>query len=143
MDGRSPVVINRIAPARLDETILFDERTYILDIRASSERRKVKGLPNSHEVNPFTLEKYLDQIPKDRHVVVVCPGGGHSFLIAHYLKTKGYEQVSDLRGGLHAWKTRRSDLYQKYAGQNITALQPGGYRTSGAAPGAGASGFGA
>jgi rhodanese-related sulfurtransferase len=124
IEGRTPIVINRIAPAQLDETILFNEQTFILDIRASGERRKWKGLPNSHEVNPFRLEQYLDQLPRDKQIVVVCPGGGHSFMIAYYLKTKGFKHVSDLRGGLHAWIKRRSDLYRRYAGQNITALQP-------------------
>ena len=89
------------------------------------ERRKIKGLPNSHEVNPFSLEKYLDQLPRDKRILVVCPGGGHSFLMAYYLKTKGFEHVSDVRGGLAAWKILRSDLYRKYAGQNITRLQLG------------------
>jgi cysteine desulfurase len=123
IEGRTPLVINRIPPAQLDETILFNDQTFILDIRAPGERRKWKGLPNSHEVNPFRLEKYLHQIPRDKQIIVVCPGGGHSFMIAYYLKMKGFRYVSDLRGGLQAWIKRRSDLYRKYAGQNITALE--------------------
>jgi rhodanese-related sulfurtransferase len=122
VEGRTHLVINRIQPAQLDETILFNEQTYILDIRPPSDRRKWKGLPNSHEVNPFRLERYLDRLPMEKHIVVVCPGGGHSFMIAYYLKTKGFKRVSDLRGGLHTWRMRRSDLYRKYAGQNVTAL---------------------
>jgi cysteine desulfurase len=114
IEGRAPLLVNRIAPAQLNETILFDEQTYILDIRSRRERRNFGSLPNSHEVNPFKLEKYLGQLPRDKHIVVVCPGGGHSFMVAYYLKTKGFKQVSDLRGGFHAWKKRRSDLYRKY-----------------------------
>jgi len=123
LEGRTAHAIKRVAPAQLDETILFDDRTYILDIRSSREKRNYKGLPNSHEVNPFKLEKYLDQLPKDKQILVVCPGGGHSFMIAHYLKEKGFKNVSDLRGGFHAWRILRSDLYEKYAGQNATRLQ--------------------
>jgi cysteine desulfurase len=122
-EGRTPVLVDRIAPAQLDETMLFDEQTYILDIRASRERRIYKCLPNSHLVNPFKLEKYLDQLPRDKHIVVVCPGGGHSFIIAYYLKAKGFKNVSDLRGGFHAWRMVRSDLYRKYAVENTTILQ--------------------
>jgi cysteine desulfurase len=121
-EGLTPVMVNRIAPAQLDEAMLFDEQTYILDIRSSRERRVYKCLPNSHLVNPFKLEKYLDQLPRDKHIVVVCPGGGHSYMIAYYLKAKGFKNVSDLRGGFHAWRTRRSDLYRKYAGEGLTSL---------------------
>ena len=110
------------APAQLDETILFDDRTYVLDIRSPGERRKSKSLPNSHEINPFKLKKYLHQLPRDKHIIVVCPGGGHSFIIAYYLKSQGFQNVSDVRGGLESWKILRSDLYRKFAGQNIMAL---------------------
>lgn len=124
VEGRTPFV-NMITPAQLNETILFDEQTYILDVRPSDDRRKFKGLPNSHEVSPFSVEKYLDQFPKDKQILVVCPGGGLSFMIAYYLKAKGFKRVSNLRGGLDGWRKRRNDLYQKYAGQNITVLQQG------------------
>src|SRR5215216_781343 len=124
IEGRTPFV-NMITPAQLNETILFDEQTYVLDVRPDDDRRKHKGLPNSHEVPSFAVEKYLDQLPKDKQILVVCPGGGLSFMIAYYLKAKGFKRVSDLRGGLDGWRKRRSDLYQKYAGQNVTVLQPG------------------
>jgi rhodanese-related sulfurtransferase len=122
LTGRTPVV-NMITPALLNETILFDEQTYILDVRPPDDRRKFKGLPNSHEVPSLSVEKYLDQLPRDKQILVVCPGGGLSFMWAYYLKAKGFKHVINLRGGLDGWRKRRSDLYQKYAGQNITVLE--------------------
>jgi len=124
IEGRTPYV-NMLTPAQLNETILFDEQTYILDVRPEDDRRKFKGLPNSHEASPFSVEKYLDQLPKDKQILVVCPGGGLSFMISYYLKARGFKRVSNLRGGLDGWRKRRSDLYQKYAGQNLTVLQLG------------------
>ena len=124
MEGRTPHV-NMITPAQLNENILFDEQTYILDVRPSDDRRNVKGLPNSHEVSPFAIEKYLDQLPRDKEILVYCPGGGLSFMISYYLKAKGFKRVSNLRGGLDGWRKRRGDLYDKYAGQNVTELQLG------------------
>jgi cysteine desulfurase len=121
--GRTPFV-NMVTPAQLNQTILFDEQTYILDVRPSDDRKRFKGLPNSHEVSPFSVEKYLDQLPKDKEILVVCPGGGLSFMISYYLKAKGFKRVSNLRGGLDGWRKRRNDLYQKYAGQNVIELQP-------------------
>jgi rhodanese-related sulfurtransferase len=115
LEGHRPLLVSRIAPSQLDESILFDDQTYILDIRAPGERRKTRSLPNSHEVNPFKLKRYLNQLPRDKHIIVVCPGGGHSFILAYYLKSKGFKNVSDVRGGIEAWKILRSDLYRKYA----------------------------
>lgn len=116
--------VNMITPLQLDETILFGEQTYILDVRPQFLRRKFKSLPNSHEVSFVSIEKYLNQLPKDKHIVVVCQHGNLSYIMAYYLKAKGFEHVSSLRHGVTGWKKRRSDLYQKYAGQNVTVLQP-------------------
>ena len=65
IEGRTPFV-DMITPAQLNETMLFDEHTYILDVRPPDDRKKFKGLPNSHEVSPFSVERYLDQLPKDK-----------------------------------------------------------------------------
>jgi len=116
--------VNMIAPAQLNETILFDEKTYILDVRPPDDRKKFKGLPNSHEVDPLFVEKYLKQLPRDKQILVYCPGGGLSVMISYYLKAKGLKNVMNLRGGLDGWRRRRSDLYEKYAGQNMIVLTP-------------------
>jgi rhodanese-related sulfurtransferase len=122
LDGRTPHV-NMITPAQLNETILFDEQTFILDVRPPVDRKRHKGLPNSHEVNPISVEKYLKQLPRDKQILVYCPGGGLSLKVSYYLKAKGFKHIINLRGGLDAWRKRRSDLYHKYAGQNNTVLE--------------------
>ena len=123
IEGRTSFV-NMITPAQLNETILFDEQTYILDVRPPDDRKGVKGLPNSHEVNPVYVEKYLKQLPRDKQILVYCPGGGLSVMISYYLKAKGFKRIANLRGGLDGWRKRRGDLYEKYAGQNVTVLEP-------------------
>jgi len=116
--------VNMLAPAQLNENILFDENTYILDVRPPDDRKNAKGLPNSHEVNPLRVENYLKQLPRDKQILVYCPGGGLSVMISYYLKAKGFKRITNLRGGLDGWRTRRADLYEKYAGQNVTVLEP-------------------
>ncbi|MFN8386837.1 MAG: aminotransferase class V-fold PLP-dependent enzyme [Anaerolineales bacterium] len=123
IEGRISFV-NMLTPAQLNENILFDEKTFILDVRPGDDRRKHKGLPNSHQVNPLHVENYLKQLPRDKNILVYCPGGGLSVMISYYLKSKGYKKITNLRGGLDGWRKRRSDLYEKYAGQNVTILEP-------------------
>ena len=121
--GRT-LAVGMISPAQLDEAMLFDERNYVLDVRPHSFRGNFKGLPNAHEASFVALEKYLHLIPRDRHILVACQGGGLSYMAAYYLRSKGFDRVSNLRGGIAGWKSRRPDLYKKHAGQNITVLQP-------------------
>lgn len=121
--GRASTV-HMLAPAQLNETLLFDQDTFVLDVRPPEDRKRQKGLPNSHEVSPLWVESYLKQLPKDKRILVVCPGGGLSVVVSFYLKSKGFPRVTNLVGGLDAWRERRGDLYQKHAGHNITVLQP-------------------
>ena len=123
VEGRT-LFVNIVTPAALNETLLFDEQTYILDVRPQFLRRNSKGLPNSHEASFARIEKYVHQLPRDKHILVVCRAGHLSYIAAYYLKSKGFDRVSSLQGGINGWKARRSDLYQKYAGQNVAALQP-------------------
>jgi cysteine desulfurase len=122
-EGRT-MFINMITPVQLNENILFDEQIYILDIRPQFLRRKLKSLPNSHEASFVSIEKYLYQLPRDKQILVVCQHGNLSYITAYYLKSKGFDRISNLLSGLSGWKEQRSDLYQKYAGQNIIVLQP-------------------
>jgi len=116
--------VNMVSPSQLDETFLFDGETYILDVRPQFMRKKFKSLPNSHEASFVSIEKYLNQLPRDKRILVVCQGGTLSYITAYYLKSKGFDQVSNLLSGVDGWKKRNSELYQKYAGQDITVLQP-------------------
>jgi cysteine desulfurase len=127
IEGRTPLV-NMLTPAQLNETLLFSEDTYILDVRPPDDRKKQKGLPRSHEVSPLWVENYLGQLPRNKQIIVVCPGGGLSVMVSYYLKAKGFKHVTNLRGGLDGWRKRRGDLYQKYAGQDVTVLQPDNVR---------------
>ncbi len=123
IEGKS-LFVNMITPAQLNRTVLFDDNTYILDVRPQYARKKLQSLPNAHEVSFMSLEKYVNQLPKDKHILVACQRGNLSFIVAYYLKSKGFKQVSNLRAGVAGWSVRRGDLYQQYAGQNITVLEP-------------------
>jgi cysteine desulfurase len=119
--GKIPPV-NAILPALLNEDILLAENTYILDVRFWYDRKILKGLSNSHEATFFTFHKYPGQIPSDRNILVVCQFGYNSAIVAYYLRSKGFKNVSFLLTGLVGWKIARPDLYKKFSGENIVKL---------------------
>ena len=49
------------------------------------------------------LASRLDEIPRDRPLVVACQGGFRSLHAAQFLEQMGYQRVSSLRGGTEAW----------------------------------------
>jgi hydroxyacylglutathione hydrolase len=50
------------------------------------------------------LRQLLDQVPRDRPVVVVCPAGARSAIAATLLENAGVERVANMRGGLLEWR---------------------------------------
>jgi rhodanese-related sulfurtransferase len=52
-----------------------------------------------------TLRQHLDEIPRDRPIVLVCPAGARSAIAAAILEGAGIERVANMRGGLLEWRT--------------------------------------
>jgi cysteine desulfurase len=93
-----------LSPAQLDAHFFAEEQHYILDVRLNIERRLIPSLPGSHEVPFLGFKRWLDRIPRDRHVVVVCSTGVDASIVAWALKGRGFSRVSVLRGGLLGWR---------------------------------------
>ena len=45
----------------------------------------------------------LEEVPKDRDVLVVCATGNRSMRAAGFLKAVGYNQITNLDGGTSSW----------------------------------------
>lgn len=50
-----------------------------------------------------TLPQSLDQLPRDKPVVVVCHHGMRSLQAVMWLRSQGFENAVNLRGGIDAW----------------------------------------
>ena len=51
-----------------------------------------------------TLRERLDDIPRDRPVITLCPAGARSAHAALVLERAGFAQVANLAGGLMRWR---------------------------------------
>lgn len=84
--------------------ILNDDDSLVLDVRLEKEylASHIKG---SMHIPLGALAARLAEIKKfqDRPVVVTCQTGNRSLQGAQILKKQGFEQVSNLAGGLNAW----------------------------------------
>ena len=75
----------------------------VVDIRNDMERSEsyIEG------TTAMPLMVLLDEsakLPKDREIVVQCATGFRSSIAASLLRQKGFERVTDLAGGITAWK---------------------------------------
>lgn len=83
--------------------LLNDRKRFYLDVRTPAEFKgnHIKGFKN---IPLQTLNSQLNQIPKDKEVLVICQSGMRSKRAVKVLKKAGYSNVTEVRGGMNAWR---------------------------------------
>jgi rhodanese-related sulfurtransferase len=81
-----------------------DAGAFILDVRTQEEWNEYH-IPGSTLITLDQLETRLNEVPKDKEVVVVCRSGNRSQPGRDILKNAGFPQVTSMSGGLKEWTT--------------------------------------
>lgn len=77
-------------------------RPYVLDVRGASEAAIVK-FPFADRLIPHTeVIRHLDELPRDREILVHCKMGGRSSQACAVLAEHGFH-ATNLEGGIVAW----------------------------------------
>ena len=74
----------------------------IVDVREPSEYAAAR-IPGAVSIPQADLATRLDEIPRDRELLMVCAGGTRSLRAAQFLHAVGYERVTNLDGGTNGW----------------------------------------
>lgn len=99
-----PEPIPQISPTSAKDLLSGSPRPFLLDVREDYEW----GIGNLSEYGaqliPFAhVEARIDEIPRDRPIIVYCHVGVRSALVVQALMARGFEDVSNLQGGYLAW----------------------------------------
>ena len=79
-----------------------DAGAFILDVRQPDEWNIVH-IPGATLIPLDKLEARLNEVPKDKEVVVVCRSGNRSKQGRDILKNAGFTQVTSMAGGMTQW----------------------------------------
>jgi rhodanese-related sulfurtransferase len=74
----------------------------LLDVRESAEYQ-ICHLDNAVLIPMKTVPARLAELDADREIVCICHHGGRSMQVAAFLERNGFDHVTNLTGGLHAW----------------------------------------
>lgn len=93
--------VRNITSAQLKNE-LNDKNKQFVDVRTSGEYkgnhiRQFKNIP-LHQ-----LEQKINQLSKDKEIVVICQSGMRSNKACKLLKKQGFKQVTNVKGGMSAW----------------------------------------
>ena len=76
---------------------------HVIDVR-SNEEWSAGHLPQAEHRFLGRLPEVLDELPRDKELVVQCQGGARSAIGLSVLQAAGFKNVTNLTGGYAAWK---------------------------------------
>ncbi|MDN5762487.1 MAG: MBL fold metallo-hydrolase [Microlunatus sp.] len=82
---------------------LVTDGAVILDVREPAEYAG-GHVPGARNLPQAELLTRIDEIPRDRKLILVCESGNRSQGAARFLARQGYEDVADVIGGTSAWR---------------------------------------
>jgi len=85
----------------------------MLDVREADEVERA-AIPGAFHVPMGEVPARLDQLPKDKPIVVFCHAGGRSRRVAQFLAGHGFDQVFNLEGGIEAWSCTLDPSVPRY-----------------------------
>ncbi|HNP28932.1 MAG TPA: rhodanese-like domain-containing protein [Nitrospirales bacterium] len=105
---------DRMTATTLMEQLQTVEPPIVLDVRSESEW-KTKHIDNSVNIPVDHLVDRIDEVSRDRQIVVHCATGYRSSLAASLLEQHGLHNVMDLVGGYRAWEKVQPEPVAKVA----------------------------
>jgi NADPH-dependent 2,4-dienoyl-CoA reductase/sulfur reductase-like enzyme/rhodanese-related sulfurtransferase/two-component sensor histidine kinase len=93
--------------AALDAQAVIDAKKncFCIDVRSPQEYEEER-IPGVESIPLESLRRRIDEIPRDRAVILVDNTGAKAYQASLILRAQGFENVSILEGGLQMWPFR-------------------------------------
>lgn len=81
-----------------------DSNLLLIDVRENDEvsLTPMAGMPYVH-IPMNDIPNRLDRIDENKNIIIFCRSGKRSGKVCEYLTSNGYQNVSNLVGGILAW----------------------------------------
>ena len=103
------MLVKEIEATELQSRLQAGEDIVLMDIRSDGE--VVQGvLPDAEHLAMHLIPLRLQDLPKDKDIVLYCRSGARSYHACNFLKQQGVDNVLNLRGGIIAWARQGYDI---------------------------------
>ena len=104
MSRNTPTASNMPPEISVSEAVAKQEAgAFILDVREPSEWNEAH-IAGATLIPLGELVSRVNELPKDKEIVVVCRSGNRSAQARDLLVSEGFTEVTSMAGGLNQWK---------------------------------------
>jgi adenylyltransferase/sulfurtransferase len=99
------VAVRMEAPLEIDVQTAAEQvrqGRLLLDVREPFEVA-VCAIPGSRLVPMRQIPENLATLPRDQPILVLCHHGVRSLRVTQYLRAQGFDQATNIAGGIDAW----------------------------------------
>jgi len=110
-----PDSVPEITPTELKARLDAGDTPLLLDVREPFEAQ-IADLPDRGQARiPMAeLTRRLDELDRDRELVVYCRSGARSARAASFLAQSGFPRVLNLQGGILGWRAEVDPSLRAY-----------------------------
>ena len=98
-------IAKNLSPAEALQLLQSRQEVFLLDVRTPGEFREVR-LDGARLIPIDQLQRRMQEVPKDRPVLVYCAVGSRSSQVVGYMARVGFPEVYNLYGGIYAWSKK-------------------------------------
>jgi sulfur-carrier protein adenylyltransferase/sulfurtransferase len=102
-----------ITPVELKKKLDAGETPLILDVREPNEYQ-INRIAGSTLIPLGELPRRYQELPRDREIIAQCKMGGRSAKAQDFLKSVGFTNVKNLKGGILEWIDKVDPSQPKY-----------------------------
>jgi len=98
-------IAKNLSPTEAYQMLHERQEVFLLDVRTPGEFREVR-LDGARLIPIDQLQRRMQEVPKDRPVLVYCAVGSRSSQVVGYMARIGFPEVYNLYGGIYAWSKK-------------------------------------
>ena len=108
------MMIKEIDASDLQARVAEGDDFILFDIRSAGELAQGM-LPDAQHLPMHLIPLRINELPKDKDMVLYCHSGARSYHACAYLAQQGYDNVINLRGGILGWARSGYQLASRMA----------------------------
>ncbi len=90
-----------------------DGTTQLIDVREPHEWQ-ICHVADATHIPMRQIPENVPDLPRDTHLLIMCHHGGRSMRVTEYLRAQGFDNVTNIAGGIDAWALTFEPGMQRY-----------------------------